>query len=490
MGLREQAAKGVAWSAFQRWGQHTVQLVTFLLLARLLLPEHFGIIALAGVVIALFQVLVDQGFTAALVQREELEDEHLDAAFWTNLSIGAVLAVGTVLLSGPISGALGEAELAPVLSWLSLSLVISGFSRVQEAVLRREMNFKSLSIRSLLAVFVGGIVGVVMALKGYGVWSLVGQQLTVRGVEVLVLWGVSRWRPRFRYSAPHARDLFSFGVNISGRNLLQFLSQHADNFLIGIFLGPVPLGFYHVAYRFLRIMMSLFTQTVGSVALPTYSRMQADPPRLKRAFHTASEMMALIGLPAFLGVLAVAPRLVEVAFGQKWLSSVPVMQVLTLIGVWTVMTFSADAVLLAVGRPSWSLWLMVARTSANLVAFVIAVPFGLVAVAVALVISDYLMLGPTLWAVKRAADIDVGRYFRGLMAPLLASLVMLGIVISAGDLLSGVMKPFYTLIAQIVLGIAVYGLIMRFGAPDMFRQAIDFARLAVPGGKSPAARQR
>src|SRR5574341_866507 len=232
MGLRQKAAKGVVWSAAQSWGIRLITFLVTLVLARILLPEAFGLVAYATVFIAFAQIFVDQGFSDAIVQCPQIEREHLDTAFWINMLTGALIALVGVISSGAIAKLFREPQLAPIVSWLSLSFIFSGLSSVQQALLRRQLAFKSLALRSLLATIAGGVVAIGMALLGYGIWSLVAKILVSNLVSAIALWQVSDWRPGFRFSKRHFKDLFSFGINIVGGNFVDFFSLHSDDFLI------------------------------------------------------------------------------------------------------------------------------------------------------------------------------------------------------------------------------------------------------------------
>ena len=230
MELKEKVVKGVFWSGAQTWGARAVSFVVFALLSRLLTPQTFGVVALASLFITFIQTFQDQGFGTAIVQRAELQRSHLDTAFWTNMIFGVTMTLVSIGASGLIAGLFDEPDLAEIVRWLSPVFIFAGLSGVQQAILKRELAFKKLALREILAIVAGGIVGVVLAFLGFGVWSLVAQTLTKRLVGVVVLWGVSDWRPSFRFSKKHFTELFSFGLNIIGTNVLNFLNGHADDF--------------------------------------------------------------------------------------------------------------------------------------------------------------------------------------------------------------------------------------------------------------------
>ena len=172
MSLKQKAIKGVIWSAIESWGSRVISFIVFLLLARLLEPKTFGLVALSSVFFAFMQVFLDQGFSQAIIQRKEVDQEHLDTAFWTNISIALLLLGISVAGAGVIANLFKEPQLTPIIRWLSLSFVFGALNSVQSAILSRQLAFKTLSLRTLVATLAGGLVGIVMAFLGFvfGAW--------------------------------------------------------------------------------------------------------------------------------------------------------------------------------------------------------------------------------------------------------------------------------------------------------------------------------
>ena len=237
LNLRTRAAKGVFWTATGAWGRQLALFVVITIQTRLLDPTDFGLVAFAAVFVGFTHVIADEGLADALVQRKELERAHLDATFWTTFAFAVVLTVILAALAVPIAALLGD-ELAPVLVVLSLSIPIASTSLVQRALLTRELKFRSLALRSLVGITVGGICGVIAAFAGLGVWSLVIQNLAGVTAGTLVLWRVTDFRPRLTFSYSHCRELLGFGSNVVGFRLLIYFTRWADDLLIGAFLGP------------------------------------------------------------------------------------------------------------------------------------------------------------------------------------------------------------------------------------------------------------
>lgn len=486
MNLRKQAAKGVLWSFIQRWGSHVISFSVFLLLARLLGPKDFGLVAMAGIFIAFMKVFLDQGFATAIVQRENLEPEHLDTAFWAGLLISIGL-IGLSLLTAPaIADFYDEPQLAGVIGWLSLGFLFKALNSVQTAILTRKFAFKTLAVRSIIAMVIGGTVGITMALTGQGVWSLVGNQLAMGLAEVVVLWSVSDWRPGWQFSRQHLQELLSYGLNVTGLNGLNFLNRYSDNLLVSTFLGPTALGYYTVAYRVLTVLTELISKTTTQVAFPAFSRLQEDPDRLRRAFYKATQFTSLISLPAFLGIAALSPEIVQTLFGDQWHASAPVMRILTMAGILQTVTHFNGPVIMAMGKPGWHLGIKSVNTVVNVVGFIVVVPWGIVAVAAAYVIRAYVLSPLDLWVLRRLIGLRWPAYLSQVAAPLAAAVTMVAAVLGTKALLGAGLDGRALLAICIAVGAIVYTTALLAIAPKLFRQVLDLATLAVParlGGK-------
>lgn len=479
MNLRKRAARGAFWTAAGSWGYQLTTLIVFSILSRLLTPEAFGLVALALVFIALLKLVEEQGMADALVQREKLEPEHLDTAFWASVGLGLFLALLLSLGSTFIARLVNEPDLAPVLTWLSLSLVIGGFSNVQRAILTRELRFASLTARTLSSVVAGGIAGVIAAFAGLGVWSLVIEIITRQTAAVVVLWTASAWRPTWRFSRSHFRELFSFGSNVVGFKLLRFGERRIDNLMIGSLIGAAALGFYVVAYRLLNLIINITTSVVGSVAFPVLSRIQDNVDQVRRAYYKVVRMTALMAFPAFLGLIAIAPEATRLVFGDQWDASVPVMRVLAVAGLAQSVLLVNGVLLKSLGRPGWRLAIMTVGVVVLIGAFAVAVQWGIVAVAAALVVVTYAMAPAWLAAVHRLIRLSPLAYVRQIGPPLVASLLMTGLVFALKVGIEG--WPLGLRVPTLVaFGVVVYSSALWVIARPMATEALRLARLSIP----------
>jgi O-antigen/teichoic acid export membrane protein len=480
MNLKQEAVKGVVWSAFQKWGVRVISFVVMLILARLVLPESFGLIAYATVFTAFVQIFVDQGFSDAIVQLPNLEREHLDTAFWINVVTGTIFTVASVAASGFIANLFHEPKLIPVLRSLSLIFIISALISVQQALLRRKMAFKSLTTRSLIAQLASAIVAVSMAFMGFGVWALVAKLLVEGLVDVIVLWQVSDWRPGFHVSGKHFKQLFRFGINIVGGDFVDYLSVHSDDFLIGYFLGPTILGYYTLAYNLLIVMTDLLISVPNAVAFPLFSRIQTEPARLKSAFYEVTQLQATIAFPIFLGVLAVAPETVRVLYGDSWITSIPVMQLLMLVGIVRSASLIYSSIFRSCGKPSWRFGLWSLTAVMNVIGFWVVVRLGIIAVAASYVFVSYFLMPLYILMVRRLIHISIKTLILQYVPAVVGSLAMIGVVFGAKYLINdALLLPIRLLLLSLAGGVT-YILSLWIIQPSLFKKLLEISHLALP----------
>lgn len=477
--LRRQAARGVFWTAAGNWGYQLATLVVFAMLSRLLTPEAFGLVALASVFVIVLKLVGEQGMADAVVQREDLEPEHLDTAFWISVGMASVLSAVLILVSGILAELVNEPDLAPILAWMSLALFLAGFSNVQRAILSRELRFASITARTLSSVVAGGIVGVGAALAGFGVWSLVAQLITMELVGVVALWSASDWRPSLRFSRKHFRELFTFGSSVLGFKLLRFSERHVDNLMVGSLLSATALGFYVVAYRLLNLIINVTTSVIGNVAFPVFSRIQDDAEQVRRAYYKAVRLTGILSFPAFAGLIVLAPEATRLAFGPQWDASVPVMRVLAVAGLAQSVLFVNGVVLKSLGKPGWRLAIMTVSVLLLVGGFAVAVQWGIVAVAVTVVVVTYALAPVWLMATNRLIGLGGRRYLSQVGPPLLASIAMSLVVMG---LKLGI-EPWplvWSVPTLVIVGIVTYGALLWVFARPMAVEALNLARLSIP----------
>ncbi|MDX1615907.1 MAG: lipopolysaccharide biosynthesis protein [Candidatus Promineifilaceae bacterium] len=484
--LRRKTAPGVTWRALGAWGSQLSTLVVFIVLTRLLEPEAFGLVAMATVFTSLMAVFAEQGFGQAIVQRQDLELEHLDTALWTNVIVGGGLTLLGVLVSRLVAQVYGEPQLRPVVALLSVTFLLTGLSSTQRALLQRELDFRALSTRQLAASIAGGFLGILVAGLGGGVYALVAKSLFTSLVLMALFWQASEWRPRLRFSYTHLRNLAGFGLSMVGIRLTNYLRLRLDDFLIGYFLGAQALGYYTVAYRLGRLTLDLFSGVMGSVAVAAFARLQSKLRRLGRALTDMTGISSLITFPIFTTLIVLAPDLILALSGPQWLRSAPAMRILTLGGFLLSLQYFLDYLLIAIGQPGRLFSLNVLVTLATAAGFIITAPFGIEYVAAAYVVVNGAFFGAYLYLVQQSVPLDVRRYLAAGLRPLLPSALLGAFLYAINSVLAAsAVNVYVRLVLSGTAGALIYSGAVYLFQPSAFLELRSLALALLPLGRRP-----
>ena len=348
--LRQRAESGALWSFIDAIGARLVQFIIGVILARLLLPEQFGLIGMLAIFMAIAQTFLISGFGSALIQKKEVTKEDASSVFYFNLFIGILLA-GLLYFSGHhIALFYGQPILKPLVRGMSLVILINSFGIVQTALLTRNLDFKTQTKISLIAGSCSGAIGITLAYKGFGVWSLVIQQVSFALFRSILLWLLNTWRPAWVFSLQSLRQMFSFGSRLLISGLLNQIFDNIYYVVIGKVFTPAALGFYTRAKRLQELPSLTLSGIVSRVSFPVFSSVKDEPERLKKGLRKALVMLVFINSPAMVGLAVVAEPLVKVLLTEKWLPCVPYLQLLSVIGLLLPLQMLNLNVLMAMGR--------------------------------------------------------------------------------------------------------------------------------------------
>jgi teichuronic acid exporter len=339
----------VKWSYTASWGERAFGALFTVILAAVLGPSDFGIVAIAIIYINFLQMFLDQGLVVALIQKKDLRREHLNSVFWLDMALSVVLVAVSILLSHWWARMNHAPNATVIISVLSLCIPIEGLALMQKTLLAREMDFKSLSIRSNISVLAGGIVGLSMAFTGFGVWALVGQQITKDFTALLLLWRLSSWRPNFEFSWPHLKSLLGFSLSNFVAQLGIFADGQAGSILIALLMGPYGVGLYRLADRVVNSIVAIATSSIQAVSLPEFSRFQDQRDQLRNSALSCIRLSSTVTLPALAGLAAVSHPLMRM-MGAQWLPASPVLRILCALGVVNIFHFFTGPMLQALSR--------------------------------------------------------------------------------------------------------------------------------------------
>jgi O-antigen/teichoic acid export membrane protein len=389
MSLAESAASGAKWSFVSVAGRRAITLLTTIVLARLLSPADFGLVAMAAVFINFIELLRDLGTGRAIVQVDAPGEDLLSSLFWLNLVLGVAAAAILIVFSPLASRLLREPRLALVLAVLSISTLCTALSVVHTNLLTRELQFRRLALVEMAGSIAGGALGIVLALGGYAVWSLVWQNIVAAITVSAGAWLASGWRPRLMFSRSSLRPIVGFSANLTGFNVFNYFARNADNLLIGRYLGAQDLGLYDLAYRIMLYPVQVVSWTLGRALFPIYARMKADPERLRVAYLKVTKAIALVTFPMTFGMAAIADRFVETVLGSAWTPAVLLLLILAPVSALQTVGATVGHIYQAMGRTDLMLRWGAGGGLLLVLSFVIGLQWGLVGVAACYAIVSY-----------------------------------------------------------------------------------------------------
>lgn len=452
------SVSGVKWSSLSQFGRQGAQILTIVVLARLLSPSDFGLVSMAMVVVGFIALFNDLGTSAAVIQRGDVPERFLSSIFWVNAAFGLLATAAVFILSPLAAGFYGEPQVTPVLRLLSVAFLISGMGVLQKALLERELAFQKLARVELAAVLAGCGVGIGAALLGAGAWSLVFQWLVTVSLTTVLLWVANPWRPGRTFGWAEVRSASGYSLNLTGFNVFNYFARNADYILIGKFLGTQELGYYTLAYRLFLYPLQNISAVVGRVVFPVFSRMEGDDARFRQAYLDVSGAIALVTFPVTLGLVAVSGLLIPVAFGDGWQPVIALLVILAPVGLIQSVSTTVGVIYQAKGRTDLLLYWGVAAGTLIVLSFVIGLQWGIVGVAAAYACISILLAYPSFAVPFRLLGLRVSDLLAVLWRPLMCSLLMFGLVIGSRFVLPPGLPGSLALGVQVATGVIIYAL--------------------------------
>jgi PST family polysaccharide transporter len=468
---RKTVSRGTLWSAADFWLQQSSQLLTFLVVGSLLGPHIVGVMTMALLAVAFLMTFMMGGFADALVQRAELRKDHFDTAFWLLFGMGVGGAILLALGAPLVAWLFSEPELTTILPVLALSLPCIGISAVFQGMLQRELRFRQLATRSMIAYTTAFIVALVMAKAGMGVWSLIASFLVGRALDALLVMLVSKLKPGLSVTRAALAEIVGYGKHRVGTQLMGFIGFQIDRIMIGIFLGPVALGFFSIAER----MVSAFTYGVSGViqrvAFPVLSMQQDSGPNFDRALRQFTTLGNIMSLPIFFGIAVTSRELIDVLLSDNWRPAAAPLAILSVAAIAHATNYSLTTATNALGRSDVVLRYSVVVIGLRVAACLIAAQFSMVAVALANLAVFAISPSIIVTATNRIFGGKWPYYVMGSWPTLLAGLIMVAVTLAVGVLISGY-STMSVLAIKVAVGVASYLIAIRILAPETFRRAV------------------
>ncbi|HEY0872611.1 MAG TPA: lipopolysaccharide biosynthesis protein [Vicinamibacterales bacterium] len=429
------AKVGAVWSLLRRGGQELVAIPTSAVMARLLVPEEFGVAAAASFFILLATRLTQFGFNAAIVRVKELRPEHASSVFAVNLAFGVAVYLALFGAAPYIGQFLRSPEAGALLPHAALVFLITPFGTVPSALIARRLQFRYMAVGDWTDTTVGAIASIVLATYGYGYWSLVYGQLAGTALRVMVKMYLSGWRPSVWVSAAALRELLSFGLGLQTKRLFEFATNNLDTLVVGRVLGMAPLGVYDKAFTTMNRLVNRLT--LGDVYFRIFSIIHEEPLRFRRAYSRLVLSVSMLGLPAFAVAIVVARPLFLLMYGDNWLAAVVPFQLLCAGGMLKLFNAYASQA----NEASGNIWGQAWRQGFGTVCIVVGALVGarvggVVGAATGVAIGMAILTYAIQALVRRTTGLTWAEMLRPQVPAVTCTLILVGILLGVGRLLT------------------------------------------------------
>ncbi len=449
------------WSAIERFSVQGVQFLVMIVMARLLMPEDYGLIGMLSIFIAVSQSLIDSGFAQALIRKQNRTDVDKSTVFFFNITVSCFI-YGLLYIAAPfVSEFYNKQELCSVMRILCLVLILRSFSVVQNAVLTINVDFGTQAKASFSAAAVSGVIGIALAYKGYGVWSLVVQQLVVALLNSLLLWIFTKWRPILKFSKESFREMFSFGSKLMLSGLLHTIYNNLYTIVIGKLFSANSLGHYTRAQHFASFPSSNLTGILQRVSFPILCEIQDDDVRLAQVYRKFLNLSAFIIFPLMMLLAGIAKPMILFVIGQQWEFCSTLLTIICFDLMWHPVHAINLNLLQVKGRSDLFLRLEIIKKVQGIIVLCLAYPHGVVAMCCAQIFTSIMCLFINTYYTGKLIGVGFVRQMLDLLPTLILSVSMFVIVFFVKDLVSD-------LVCQLVIGLIV-GTLYYVGATFLFK---------------------
>ena len=421
--LKGRSLRGGVLTLTSQGAQFLCQSIATIVLARLLAPADFGLVAMVTAVTGLGQAFADLGLSEATIQRKDITHDQVSFLFWINVGVGLGLMLITMALAPVLARFYHEPRLVKVTLILSLTFLIGGLRVQPDALLKRQMRFPALALRDMAASFLSVPIAIVMAWRGAGYWAIVALPLTWNFIQMATSWLLVRWTPGLPRRGTKVGSMVVFGGNVAGSYLIFNLNRNADNVLIGWYWGATPLGLYSRAYNLLMLPVRQLSGPAGSVAIPAFSRLQNDPERFARYYLRAVNLIIWISAPVFGFLFVAAEPVIVTLLGAHWRAAAPVFQILVICALGQLLLESTIWLLVSRGHSERLLKLLLIASPIIVTSFAVGLPWGIRGVAISGSLVFVAILPWMLNFAFRGTELTLGRLAQALAYPLLPCIV-------------------------------------------------------------------
>ncbi len=468
--IKEKSGQGVTWVGGVEVLIRGVQFGATVTLARLLMPEDFGLISIAFIFTQFSYVLFDFGLGSALIQKKDLSDSHFSTVFWSYLALAFVFASLVLVLAGPVAVYFRMPQVGNILKVLSAIFFLYALNAIPFIRLMKDIRFKQLTLAQLASVMVYAMVAIGMAFMGYGVWSFVFGSLSEQFILILLLYKITGWRPKFYFNREQIIELFRFGKNVLATRLLSYFNLNAPQFAIGKILGTGPLGYYSVAFQMVEIPVQRISKNVLKVMFPAFSKLQDQEQDYVHMYRRTVYYLAIIVFPVFAGLYVIAPAFIRAFYGGKWQAVVAPLQILTLVGLFRSLMMNNSLVFLSKGKPYVDSLLNLGYALLLVPFLFLVTPLGLLKVTVLLAVFTFVLFVSGQIVSARILGVSFGSLVILYRVPLLGILGFLALIKWLEPLYFHRLSSWLQMLVYIGIAVPVYMIVVILQDRQVFKK--------------------
>ena len=471
--LKGKTISGFIWKFAERMSAQLTTTVVSIILARALLPEDYGIIAIVTVFIAICNVLVVDGLGSSLIQKEKADDIDFSSVFYCSLGLSGLL-YGVLYISAPlIAQYYNMPVLSPVLRVMGIRLILSAVNSVQQAYVSRKMQFRKFFFATLIGTVLSGVVGIYMARQNYGVWALVAQYLLNTTVNTIILFFSIRWRPKLVFSFERLKGLFSYGWKITAGSLLNELYKSLRTLIIGKVYSTSDLSYYNKGQTYPSLLSTNINSSITSVLFPAISKVQGDKERVRQMLRKSIITSSYFVFPLLLGFCMIAEEFVKIILTEKWSQSIPYVRMFCIAFCATPLTTVNLQAIKAMGYSDIALKQEVIKKTTGIVMILITVNISVMAVVIGAVIIEYWYFVVNTWPNKKIINYSLIQQVADIMPNLIISVIMALLVWCVGlfDL-----PLLHSMVVKIPVGVTAYAALSFAQKNETFFYLINMLR--------------
>lgn len=472
--------KATKWTVLDGFVMNVFSVLVFFGLARILDVSSFGLVNISMFLIMFLTQFVNFGFRVAIIQRKDLSPDALDSVFWTIISLGVLGSCGLFFLKSQIAVFFNQPDLERILSYFSLVLFFNASAMVPTALLQKELSFKSIALRNIIASFLSGVCALVLAYRGYGVDSLVWQQVSYSAIGATVIWLAVRWRPRLVFSYKSLKEVAAYARIDFTTSIFNTYNREGLRLFISYFLGPAALGFYSMANKLSSLSMNLLALSLTKVSLPYFSKLQNDKSIARQRFYRITGLSAAAVYPILSLLFIFIEDLVLVFLDEKWSQSISVFKILVIAAYVLTLSRFNGTVITALGKARWRMILSVFSSLLGTVLFTIGCLISLEAAVYAFLLRVMIIDPIQFYLVGRLLEISWLKYFAQLLLPVCLCMLIFPVVMVLRDagltMISSLIERVLLSSSLIMLSLMVYALCLYFFDRDRASVFVGYIR--------------